>query len=273
MSRERKWTDEQFIEASKISFSVASVLKGLGLSPTGGNYGTVKNTIKRLGISTSHWTGQGHLRGKRCPWVKKMILKDVLVCESIISRRSLKKRLLQEGLLINQCSECGQFQEWNAKPLNMVLDHINGVNNDNRIENLRMLCPNCNSQQETFAGRNNKGKVYVVAKKYNCVTCGKKLAAKSKSGKCICCVRKKDVCLTNKCLHCGVDITKKSKSGMCSLCVSLKNRRVNRPPPDILLSEIQDLGYSAVGRKYGVSDNAIRKWEKSIGSSRAVVSL
>ena len=68
----------------------------------------------------------------------------------------------------------------------MVLDHINGINNDHRLENLRMLCPNCNSQQDTFAGRNVSDR-----KKYKCKSCGKKLERKRKTGLCLACFNKK----------------------------------------------------------------------------------
>ena len=63
---------------------------------------------------------------------------------------------MKSGILKNKCSICGLDGKWNDKKLIMVLDHINGINNDNRKENLRMLCPNCNSQQPTFAGRNKR---------------------------------------------------------------------------------------------------------------------
>lgn len=72
-------------------------------------------------------------------------------------RSHIKGRLLRAGLLKNECGECG-LTEWRGKPLSIQIDHINGVRNDNRLENLRMLCPNCHSQTETFASRNRKTK-------------------------------------------------------------------------------------------------------------------
>jgi 5-methylcytosine-specific restriction endonuclease McrA len=68
---------------------------------------------------------------------------------------SLKIRLYNEGLKTKQCEECG-IVEWNGSEISFELDHINGVNNDNRIENLRILCPNCHSQTKTFRGKNIK---------------------------------------------------------------------------------------------------------------------
>ena len=72
------------------------------------------------------------------------------------SRTNLKNRLLEAGILQNRCEECG-LTEWRGKRLSIQIDHVNGVRDDNRLENLRMLCPNCHSQTETFASR-NRGK-------------------------------------------------------------------------------------------------------------------
>jgi 5-methylcytosine-specific restriction endonuclease McrA len=72
------------------------------------------------------------------------------------TRHSLKKRLITEGYMKHECVECGQKDTHNGKPLTLQLDHINGVNNDHRLENLRLLCPNCHTQQDTYAGKNNR---------------------------------------------------------------------------------------------------------------------
>lgn len=69
------------------------------------------------------------------------------------SRQNIKRRLILAGILENRCELCG-ISEWRGKPLSIQIDHINGVRDDNRLENLRMLCPNCHSQTDTFAGYN-----------------------------------------------------------------------------------------------------------------------
>lgn len=82
-------------------------------------------------------------------------LEQVMVENSTYNRGNLKAQLLKRGILENKCAVCG-LKEWMGKSLIMVLDHINGINNDHRLENLRMLCPNCDSQSPTFCGRNVK---------------------------------------------------------------------------------------------------------------------
>jgi hypothetical protein len=155
--RKRGYTDQDIIEAVRASFSIAQVLRLLRLSPTGCNYKGMYAYFSRLGLDTSHFTGQGHLKGKNHSWTPRRPLTEILVERSTYRDNSkLKRRLLREGLLLNRCYECGQEPFWHGKLLVLVLDHINGKSSDYRIENLRLLCPNCNSQQDTFAGRNKR---------------------------------------------------------------------------------------------------------------------
>ena len=83
-------------------------------------------------------------------------LEDCLVENCKINRDIVKKKIIQNNTIPYKCSECGIADEWNGKPISLQLDHINGVNDDNRIENLRFLCPNCHSQTHTFGSRNKK---------------------------------------------------------------------------------------------------------------------
>lgn len=85
---------------------------------------------------------------------------EVFVENSTYARHNIKRRIIQKKLLEYKCFECNLDGEWNGKPLSLQLDHINGVNNDHRIKNLRFLCPNCHTQQDTYAAKNiNKGNI------------------------------------------------------------------------------------------------------------------
>jgi hypothetical protein len=136
--------------------SLRAVLRRLELHPTGANYKTLQLTIARLGLDTRHFLGQGHLRGKSHGWARRLPLDAILVANSAyMSMWNLKRRLVSGGLLESKCSECG-LTEWRGSRLVLVLDHVNGDPRDHRLENLRLLCPNCNSQTPTFAGRNKR---------------------------------------------------------------------------------------------------------------------
>lgn len=153
--KSRSWSNEQLIAAVASSISISETLKKLGLSPKGGNYNTVHKYVKQLSLDTSHWLGEGYLRGKTHNWngapLNSILVKD----SSYTNTHALKLRLIKNKLLNYVCSICG-LTEWNNSPITLQLDHINGHRTDNRIENLRILCPNCHSQTETFSGRNLK---------------------------------------------------------------------------------------------------------------------
>lgn len=215
-----KMESKQFQKLAKESDSLADIIRAFGFSPDAGHYRTVKKRIADEGIDISHIRlGLDSRLGKRFDGGAAP-LEQLLVKNSTYDRGYVKRRIIKAGIVPYSCAECGRKPEWNGKELVLVLDHINGVNNDHRVENLRFLCPNCNSQTDTFAGRTKK-------QRYYCETCGRERRTKT--------------------------------ARFCKRCVP-KARRVKRPAIAVLKQEIADLGYCAVGRKYGVSDNAIRKW-------------
>lgn len=156
MPKKRKYTDEQFIETVKNNYSISACLKELGLKPTGGNYKLFHKRLVDLNIDHSHFTGQGHLKGKNHNWTPKRKLEgDILTENSCYNSKSLRKRLIKEGYKKHIC-ECCNNKKWNGKPIPLELDHINGINTDNRLENLRLICPNCHAQTETYRGKNKR---------------------------------------------------------------------------------------------------------------------
>lgn len=142
--------------------SFYAVLKKLDLPTKGGIIASLKRILTEYEIDFSHIKlGLSTNKGKTFEDVVNPRKKNVefyLTENSKVSRTTIKGRLIKSSLLKNQCYECNLTPEWNGKKLVLVLDHINGIHNDYRIENLRLLCPNCNSQTDTFSGRNKKYK-------------------------------------------------------------------------------------------------------------------
>lgn len=205
----------------KESTNIGMVLDKLNLRKAGGNYMVINKYIIEYDLDLSHFISGKFQMGSNPK--TKIPLEEILVENSTYSRKNLKKRLYDENILERVCCLCGQGEEWNGMKISLILDHINGVYNDNRIENLRIVCPNCNAGLDTFAGRNTNTKK-------NICSCGNK---------------------------------KFRKSEKCNSCAGEERRKVERPSVDQLLKEVEEVGYSATGRKYGVSDNAIRKWIKN----------
>jgi len=113
----------------------------------------VKERIESDGLSTTQLIRVGKSKNG----VVKIPLEDILVENSTyLNRQRLKIRLVNENVLKYECKgdNCTIQNSWNGKPLVLQLDHVNGVSNDNRLENLRFLCPNCHSQTLTYSGRN-----------------------------------------------------------------------------------------------------------------------
>lgn len=105
----------------------------------------------RKGCTT--WN-KGKKIGPHKRWRQMYPNEQIFVENSSYNRKSLKKRILDDELIEYVCDICGLGPEWNGKPMTLVLDHINGVNNDNRLENIRFVCNNCDSQLPTYKSRN-----------------------------------------------------------------------------------------------------------------------
>jgi hypothetical protein len=151
----RRFRDEDLIEAVKIERTVHGVLRRLGYSTSGGMFRYVVAHIRRLELDTSHFVGQRWARGLRRPSTKITPLDQLLVKGSTTTSGNLRRRLIAAGMKPAHCEECG-LTEWRDNRLPLCLDHVNGDHTDNRLENLRILCPNCHAITETWCRRNVK---------------------------------------------------------------------------------------------------------------------
>ncbi len=243
-----RYTESQARRAIAESRSWAEALRKLHYCHTGGNPRTLKKYAGLWGISTGHFDPTAAPREalRRNGMRVQLPLEQILVRGSSYSRSNLKRRLFTEGLKEPVCEMCGQDELWRGQPMGLILDHVNGVRNDNRLQNLRILCPNCAATLDTHCGRNGK----VVPFTRECLRCGRRFRVKYRTHR---------YC----CRECGIRWSRKEAAvegrGQFGRPTPLR-RKVERPPYDQLLREIEETSYLAVGRKYGVSDNAIRKW-------------
>ena len=139
-----------------MSTSVRQVLKKLKLVEAGGNYSQIKKFLELYKIETAHFTGRGWNKGMKGVGKPRVELVEILKRNSNFQSFKLKKRLFLAGLKARCCEECGWCQISSDGRLPLELDHINGDSKDNRLENLRVLCPNCHSLKPTHRGRNRK---------------------------------------------------------------------------------------------------------------------
>lgn len=150
-----------FSEIVKRSGSIGEIIQTLGYKPSGGLYWAIRKRCEIEQIDMSHIPfGLGSNKGmNRSVGPSPRPLSEILIRNSqYTNTNKLKKRLIKDGFLKEICYICKLNPLWNKKVLVLQLDHENGKSNDNRISNLRLLCPNCHSQTQTFAGRNIKKK-------------------------------------------------------------------------------------------------------------------
>lgn len=149
-------SDDEIAEAIRASRSFAEAMRRLGLRP-GANQARLRDRVAALGVETSHLRGQAWARGARQPYPSRArALAELLREGTFVKTSHLKRRLIAEGAKQRRCEICGS-ESWNGRPIPLELDHINGRRDDNRLENLRLVCPNCHAQTPTYRGRNIAG--------------------------------------------------------------------------------------------------------------------
>jgi hypothetical protein len=225
---------EDLIRLVNESSSIVEILKKLGFDAYNGNHKTLKHRLKEDNICTEEMKKRG--KEERRTWAGKFTKiddREVFCEDSNYSRSSLKKRIIKEKILPYECSgeDCDITDKWHGEKISLQLDHINGVNNDHRLSNIRFLCPNCHSQTNTFSGKRLKREMV------QCIIC---IVEKAEGGR---------------------------RATMCNLCrdkrmIEVKNgQKKFNPSNEELTKTIRDLKYNIrkVGEFYNVSDTAIRK--------------
>jgi hypothetical protein len=235
VSRRRRYTDQEARDAIAASLSFSEALRRLGMRPAGGNHRTLKLVAERLDVSTEHFDPHAAQRDALLAASRPIPLERILVRGSTYHRSTLKRRLYRAGLKKRACELCGQGEIWCGRPMSLIIDHVNGEATDNRLENLRIVCPNCAATLETHCGKALRRPR--TARK--CRGCGELFVPGHRAAR-----------------YCSHSCYAATRTGVAHPA----RRVVDRPSLAQLLAEIEASSWSAVGRKYGVSDNAVRKW-------------
>jgi hypothetical protein len=241
-----RYTEEEARAAIADSLNFSEALRKLGMRPAGGNHATLKRYAEEVWkISTAHFDPHAAQREALRRANQPRPIEEILVEHSTFCRTSLKKRLFREGLKYPICEMCGQGEIWMGRRMSLILDHINGHATDNRLENLRIVCANCAATLDTHCGKLS-GRPRTER---TCVACGSLFYPTHSRQR-----------------HCSLPCSRKRQGSKRRAPDKRRGvpqphlRKVERPPYDQLLREIAEFGYLALGRQYGVSDNAIRKW-------------
>lgn len=223
-----RYSEDEARAAIAVSDNFSQVLRRLGMRAAGGNWKTLRKYVELWQIPIDHFDTRSAVPKTRRP------LSSILVEGSNFSRSHLKKRLFEEGVKEPRCELCGQGELWRGRRMALILDHINGISDDNRLENLQIVCPNCAATLDTHCGKQNR--IHVPRP---CGQCGAPFQPEKSAQR-----------------FCSHGCYSRSKRGH----PAPERRKVERPPYNHLVREVRALGYLATARRYGVSDTAIRKW-------------
>jgi hypothetical protein len=230
-------------EAIDHSESLTEVLTYLNLRAAGGNFLALKNSCAVLGLTLPQYDWQSQSTKVKAGLTNRISNAEVFVEDSpYTSRKMLKKRLFEIGVP-NICDECGQEPFWNGKPLTLTLEHKNGVWNDNRLDNLQILCGHCHSQTDTFSGRSSHSRNNDVPDfrptrvQKHCLGCNKEITRSS-----------------TYCMNCAAPLRQAElrESGLV----------IEYPEINQLIESVQHFGFVQTAKTLGVTDSALRKHMK-----------
>ena len=261
-----KKREELYIKLIKESKSLIEVCRKAKIVPTTGNYDTLKRVIHENNVDVSHFK-------RICGGIpkKKKELTEYLINGVKVSSFKLKNRLLKEGIKEHKCEKCGRG-EWNDMPIPLELHHINGINTDNRLENLQLLCPNCHAQTDNYSGKNQK---LNIQKRY-CKKCGKELKGRQ-SAYCSfeCRYGNPDEEVKKELVNCSTVKELSEKTGHTEKTVrsilkrnnlNLKNNIEENNIKKELINDFKEIGsYVGVAKKHHISDVGLRKRCKKLG--------
>ena len=198
-----KYTKEELSEVIACCRNLKDIVETMRINMF--YYKYLTKFISENNIDTSHFINK--LRSKTPRKIEELLTKDSKgVCSKI-----LKNHIVNKQIVKNECSVCKLPPVWNNKPLTLQLDHINGDHFDNRVENLRLICPNCHTQTDTYTGRNTRK--YAENK---CKDCNKELRTDNLTQKCLECIQKSK----HLCSLCGI-VEKYNHYSKCKACLKI----------------------------------------------------
>lgn len=261
-----KLQDKDIIKAASESESIAACLRKLDLVPSEGRYRMIRSHFIRLNIDTSHFLTSSQLLKKYPIKSSSQLSNELIFTENshYYCNKTLKNKLLKMGVE-NKCSECG-LDSWQDKPISLELDHINGDFSDNRIENLRILCPNCHSQTPTFRRKRKES-----LPNNKCLGCGCLL--KQRISRCRECASKESISLNGEinlkqkyyCQDCNSELG--DDNSRCLNC-HLVHKARNIPLKEDLKKLLWEIPSAQIAKQFGVSDKSICKWTTKYGLSK-----
>lgn len=261
-----KYTKELLEDAAKNCVSVYGIQRYLGLKLSGGSNSHIKRKLIEYNIDISHFTGRASNCGENHKGGRVLRPEDVLVKRDSGRRQAskhLRWAMLESGIEY-KCSECGAGYVYNNKPIAHQVDHLNNDWLDDRLENLRFLCPNCHSQTIGWCGQKALLDTYRLTgrmnpKKYKTVKYSDNLNNDPIKDR-----KKREPRIEHPCLVCG-KVIKRGK--YCSYECMRKGQRKFNPTKEELENLIKQYPMTTIGKMFGVSDNAVRKRAELLGIS------